>query len=103
MIQDTKLIKQILKENFYGYKFSIQIKKPSQYIDYSDTIIIVCDKNIKDDVIKLIQQYISGIKIYNENSMASINRDADSKIYDILSKNWINVDAQFIMIKEIER
>jgi hypothetical protein len=103
MVEDTKLIKQILKEEFPNYKFSIRFKKPSQYIDYSDTIIVACNPDIRKDVIELVQQYTSGIGIYEKGSMTSVNGEVDPKIYNTLSEKWVEVNAEFIMIKDIKK
>ena len=99
MLDDTKLIKSILKNNFPNYKFSIQNKRPSQYIDSSDMTIIICDKSIEDEVVNILNKYTRGISIFKDDEYACRFGKICSEIYDISKEKFVDADIEFIEIK----
>ena len=99
MLDDTKLIKLILKNNFPNYKISIQNKRPSQYIDGSDMIIVICDKYIKDEVINILNKYTKGISVIKNGEYACRFGRICSEIYDISKEKFVDADIEFIEIK----
>jgi len=99
MLDDTKLIKQILVQEFPNNKFSLKHKRPSNYIDSSDKIIITCKQEIKNNVKTAIDKYTNNIKIYESGSCASIGGDFCSKIYNTKSEKFVDADIEFIEIK----
>jgi len=98
LLDDTKLIKLILKNNFPNFRFSIQNKRPSQYYG-SDMTIIICDKSIEDEVVNILNKYTRGISIFKYGGYAYRSEKIYSKIYDILTEKFIEADIEFIKIK----
>lgn len=104
MRQETKLIKDILNNEFPNQKFKFRYIQARNYIDSSDKIKITCEKNLDiEDVIKCISKYVLGIKTYRKGSVATIyepyNIFNHPKIMSIVYGEWIDVDVlEFIEV-----
>ena len=101
MREQTKAIKEILKEKFPSDKFKLKYIEVNNYIDTSDKIILTCDRGFNtDDVIKVLNEYTYGIKIYKQGDVVSVWRDVEGKIYYLDKKEYVLAEMlEFIEVR----
>lgn len=105
MKQETKAIKEILKSKYPTRKFKVHYAKTHNYIDYSDRIIVTCDRGADidadiDAVIDLLNKYIYGIQVYKQGSMASSSGNIEPRIYSLDMQSYIDADVmEFIKVR----
>ena len=103
MRQETRLIKEILKFEYPDKKFKFRYKTTHNYIDSSDTLIIICERRTDiENIISTIKKYVDGIKVFKQGDIACIfNRYIESQILSIKTQEWIDAGLmEFIEIRE---
>lgn len=101
MREQTKAVKNILKSKYPINKFKVQYKSTHNYIDHSDRIVVICDRDINIcEVIELLNKYTYGIKVYEQGSMASVGGQMETRIYSINMETYVDADLmEFIEVR----
>ncbi len=101
MREQTKVIKEILKDKFPSDEFKLKYVETNNYVDTSDKIILTCNRGFDvDNVIRVLKEYTFGIKIYKQGDGASVWKDVEGKIYSLDKKEYVLADLlEFIEVR----
>lgn len=101
MREQTKAIKEILKNKFPFDEFKLKYVEKNNYIDTSDKIILTCNRGFDvDNIVKILNEYTFGIKIYKQGDVVSVWNDVEGKIYSLDKKEYILADLlEFIEVR----
>jgi hypothetical protein len=103
MKQETKLIKEILQQEFQGTKFYFKYKTARDYSYTSDILQITCDHSVDiNKVIQTINKYVYCIGVYKKGMITSIyNDNYDAAIYSIKENKYIQCETlEFIEVRQ---
>ena len=103
MRQETKLIKEILKKEYPDKRFKLQYRRPRNYIDSSDKINVICEKDMDiDEVIHILNNYTHAIEVYKKGSIGMIScRETWSEIFSINENKYVECDLlEFIEVSK---
>lgn len=93
---ETYLVKNLLKEKFPEVNFSVTLKKPKNYVNSSDKIIVLYDWNkckIPSDVfIEYLKENTKHIEIGVQGKQLAKLNYFQSMVYNVKTDTWDDVD-----------